>query len=1080
MNRHTLLAALTLAGAALTAAEPGRAIRMIPQSGISKTFKIVTDTDIELSVQFFRADVFRILAAPGGHYADPKNNPEKAQILADATEDASRVTFADTPEHATFTTTALTLTLDKATCRFTLLRPDGTPIWQELAPLNLTSNLTTQTLSSAPAEYYYGGGQQNGHFSHKGTRIDIRADGKWDEGGHPNPAPFYMSNAGYGTLRHTFSPGAYDFTDNSRITLQHNENRFDALYFVAPTFNRIIDLYTQFTGRPNFLPIWGLELGDADAYMTRDKETKAPKQRDDGTYVEITPDAIPVAQSYREHDMPGGWILVNDGYGCGHLQLPYTVKALASLGFHTGLWTEGALDLTAWEVGTAGTRVQKLDVAWTGPAYQHALECNRIAHTSLETNSDSRGFVWTVQGWAGTQRYGICWTGDQYGSWDLIRYHIPTLTGSGLSGQAYATTDVDGIFGGSPETYTRDLQWKCFTPALYVMNGWSNLNKSPWAYPEPYRSINRDYLKLKMRLTPLLYTYCRQAYDTGAPIVRPLLWNYPQDPKTWDNTTQYQFMLGSELLIAPVYTSMKVNRGWRKNIYLPQGAWVDYHDGRLTTGPATLEAYPVTLEKLPVFVRAGAIIPMYPEMLYNNQRPKDPLTFDVYPHGRTAFTLYEDDGLTRAYKTGAYTTQTITCAAPEDGLPGDILITLAPPSGDYQGKPHTRAYTFQIHTRAAPRHIMLGDQELLRLTATNNLQTAYDNALQTWYHDPADRHGILHIKLAPRPTGQPLTLHIAHNPAAEIAPTPPYPVPEITHELDKTEFTLTCDSEQGGSGINNAFDGSPETIWHSNYGKKDPEHTHPYTITIDLGRLAAVNGLGYLPRQNFGNGSIKGYEIYLSRHPGTFGAPVAKGEFQREYLDPAAEKKEPKYQTVGFTPTWARHMQIKVLSSLGGDRFGSAAEFDILQDLDQPPLPDENLYLADLKPLRATGPYANDKGLKAPAIRVDDTPWARGTTVRAGTELTYPLDGTYDRLMGHVGMEDAQGDGGLVTFRVFADDQMIFERLGMYGAQVKQLLDVNIPPAAKELRLTLTPEPGGSPADTGVWVDTRLVRKGSE
>ena len=171
--------------------------------------------------------------------------------------------------------------------------------------------------------------------------------------------------------------------------------------------------------------------------------------------------------------------------------------ALAGLGFHTGLWTEGALNRINWEVGHAGSRVQKIDVAWSGPAYQHALECNKVAAEGIERNADARAFVWTVQGWAGTQRYGICWTGDQYGNWDLIRYHIPTLITSGMSGQAYATTDVDGIFGGSPETYTRDLQWKCFTPAIYVMNGWSHMPKSPWNYEEPYRSINRDYLKLK-------------------------------------------------------------------------------------------------------------------------------------------------------------------------------------------------------------------------------------------------------------------------------------------------------------------------------------------------------------------------------------------------------------------------------------------------------------------------------------------------------------------------------------------------------------------------------------------------------
>ncbi len=207
---------------------------------------------------------------------------------------------------------------------------------------------------------------------------------------------------------------------------------------------------------------------------------------------------LSVAAKYREYDMPGGWILPNDGYGCGYSQLPEVVAGLKKYGFKTGLWTESGVDKIKWEVGTAGTRAQKLDVAWTGKGYQFSLDANMAAAQGILDHSDARPFVWTVMGWAGTQRYAVTWTGDQSGSWDYIRWHIPTLIGSGLSGQAYATGDVDGIFGGSPETYTRDLQWKTFTPVLMGMSGWSKAErKHPWWFDEPYRSINRDYLKLK-------------------------------------------------------------------------------------------------------------------------------------------------------------------------------------------------------------------------------------------------------------------------------------------------------------------------------------------------------------------------------------------------------------------------------------------------------------------------------------------------------------------------------------------------------------------------------------------------------
>ena len=592
--KQTFLSIFTLAAAMTFAVTPGKVIKMVPQSGISKSFDLITEHGITFRIQFYSPQVLRILAAPqklepqldragnpikdkdgnvmtyiSADFSDPLNNPEKAQILVGVPEDKTRVQFADNraENKLTFATSAVVLTVNKADTTFSLAYTDGTPIWSEAAPLNVEPAGTTQTLKTHADEFFYGGGQQNGYLSHKGRKIDIRADGNWGEGGHPNPAPWYMTNTGYGVLRHTFSQGVYDFSNEDTITTLHYENRFDAFYFVGIDFPGILNLYTKFTGRPNLIPRWGLQLGDADAYITRDEQTKDPAQNEDGSFKEVTPvDALKVAKAYRENDMPGGWLLVNDGYGCGHMQLGYTVDALANLGFYTGLWTEGALDRIKWEVGTAGTRVQTIDVAWSGAAYQHALECNKIAAEGIEENADARAFVWTVQGWAGTQRYGICWTGDQSGSWDLIRYHIPTLTCSSMSGQAYATTDVDGIFGGSNETFLRDLQWKCWTTAIYVMNGWSHVNKSPWSYPEPYKSLNRKALLHKNRIVPYVYSYLANAYKTGEPVVRPLVYNYPNDRTTWGEETKYQFILGDAFLVAPVYNAMKLNKGWKKNV----------------------------------------------------------------------------------------------------------------------------------------------------------------------------------------------------------------------------------------------------------------------------------------------------------------------------------------------------------------------------------------------------------------------------------------------------------------------------------------------------------------------------------
>lgn len=1079
--KHSLIAMALLAATSAFAVTPGKVIKMVPQSGVSKSFDVVTENGITMRLQFYTPTVFRLLAAPqtlepyldrrgnpvkdkdgnvktyvSANYADPLNNPDKAQILtAGAAEDKSRVTFRDNLEAGTYTfaTPSITVTLNKADSRISVSDSLGKVILEEAAPLDLTPTATTQTLKTHNDEFFYGGGQQNGHFSHKGQVIDIVADANWDEDGHSNPAPWYMTNTGYGVLRHTFSVGRYNFSDPSTITTTHRENRFDAFYFFGGNFKGTLDLYTAFTGRPNFIPMWGLELGDADAYMTRDPETRDPATNKDGSYKEIThEDALKVALEYRKNNMPGGWMLVNDGYGSGHMQLAYTVEALRALGFRTGLWTEGTLDLINWEVGTAGSRVQKLDVAWVGPAYQHALECNRSAAEGIENNSDARAFVWTVQGWAGTQRYGICWSGDQYGSWDLIRYHIPTLSCSSMSGQAYATTDVDGIFGGSPETYLRDLQWKVWTTAIYVMNGWSHLKKSPWGYEEPYKSLNREALLLKMRLTPFVYAYMRNAWDCGEPIVRPLLWNYPNDRKTWGNETQYEFMLGNEVLVAPVYNSMKLNKGWRKDIYLPEGTWIDFNDGRRTEGPTTLAAYPIDLTKIPVFVKAGSIIPLYPEMLSMGEKAPDPLTFAVYPKGQSSFEVYEDDGETRAYQKGEYSTQLVECIAPETEGTGDIQIVVNPAEGQFEGMLEKRVYEFEIHLRTKPINVFVNTHEILAV----NDATTYEHSRQAWYYDANDRYGVLHVKLHRQSVRDSAEVYVQVNPelAATLEPTAPYPVPEITNELDKEDFVVTASSWANNNGAKNAFDGTEDTMWHTYWGDDGQRPVnYPHTLDVDMNGLYAINAVSYLPRANLGNGVVKDYEVWVARFPGQY-TKVAEGAF--------APFTKVEARNIPFATTWARYVRLVFKSSQNGDKFASAAEIDILQDLNAAPLPDE------------TQPLSNQ------TVIVDGQSFNNCLKTTVNTEWTMDLDGTWDKVLGHAGMETGNTNEGTVTFTIYADGKQIFERLGMKPQDVKQLINVDIPAGAKQLRFVLTKQSTDcNDTATGVWTDMRFFRAGS-
>ena len=155
--------------------------------------------------------------------------------------------------------------------------------------------------------------------------------------------------------------------------------------------------------------------------------------------------------------------------------LPETAKELMSLNITMGLWTESDLTNQPYEVKEGMVRIRKLDVAWVGPGYEFAFDASKIAYEGIELYSEARGLVWMVEGWAGTQRFAVMWTGDQTGNWNNVKMHIPTFHSSGLSGMPWTAGDIDGIWGGSGETYVRDLQAKVFSPMLMSMSGWCKL-----------------------------------------------------------------------------------------------------------------------------------------------------------------------------------------------------------------------------------------------------------------------------------------------------------------------------------------------------------------------------------------------------------------------------------------------------------------------------------------------------------------------------------------------------------------------------------------------------------------------------
>jgi alpha-glucosidase (family GH31 glycosyl hydrolase) len=978
-------------------------------------------------VTFLDENLIRIQATAGDEPIDEQSG--KAPIVLAAEPVDVSVQQRDHGTHRSFATSVVELLVHPSPLRLELRRvSDGLTLWRELKPLSVTEDGTTQTLASTPDERIFGGGQQNGAFQFKGRLMEISYSGGWEEGDRPSPAPFYMSDRGYGVLRNTWSDGVYDFRSDGYITTTHAENRFDAYYMAGESTHGVLDLYTRLTGRAGLLPRWAFEYGDADCYNDGDNVKKpgtTPNGWSDGP-TGTTPDVVAaVAEKYREHDMPGGWILPNDGYGCGYTDLPDVVRRLGELGFHTGLWTEDGVEKIAWEVGTAGTRVQKLDVAWTGKGYQWALDANHDAAQGFLKNSDSRPFIWTVMGWAGIQRYAVTWTGDQSGSWDYIRWHVPTLIGSGLSGMNYSTGDVDGIFGGSPETFTRDLQWKCFTTVFMGMSGWSKAErKHPWWFDEPYRSINRRYMKVRQRLMPYIYTLARETETTGAPMVRGVMWDHPDDPHAFEYP--YQFFLGRELLVAPVYRSQAASGGWREGVYLPEGRWIDYWDGTVVDAGAggKVVDIPVDLGTLPVLVRAGAIIPMYPESLYDGEVPADPLTLDIYPHGKSEFVIYEDDGNTRAYRDGAFSLQRVAVDAAERS--DRITVTIEAVKGEFDGAFEERSYALHIHTRVPPEKILVDGKALARKSKAKS----YAAADRGWRYAPNDRFGVAHIK-----TGR-VTTRAAHSVVVSVDPRVAPVATGVYPKKPAGDGTITADalmvvgraSEEPGHPLENAFDGDPDT-WFRTVRDQSVAYG-PHEFTLSLGGRRVVEGFRISPRNDkyWKYGQVRNYEVYMADVNGLWGDPIATG-----VLEQTEEQQE-----VRFAPQAGRLLRFRVTSThddgvdpmvLGAGEAGGES-YDALAPVRVGPTTISEFRL--LERAAPAGPQitaslAEVAGKGAPDIRMNGLDFGHGLSVRGDSRLDFEIAGDWHTLRTEAGVDDTWAGEGTVRFQVWGDGRLLWD-----------------------------------------------------
>ncbi|WP_228991378.1 NPCBM/NEW2 domain-containing protein [Streptomyces sp. DH8] len=958
----------------------------------------LTAGQAEARVSFVSDETFRIELAPDGKFTDPTGDDI---VLPQGAPPRTR--WKDRGDRYELSTSAVTLRAYKTPLRFALHRADGSRIWSETKGLSWTGERTVQTLARGATEQFYGAGMQNGrgNTTHRDKTVEVAVDYDWNDGGHPNSVPFYLSSAGYGVFRNTYAPNTYAFTDP--VTTSAKERRFDAYYFAGGGAKDVIGQYTDLTGKPFLPPVYGMEIGDADCYL---HNANRGERR--------TLDALKVADGYVENDMPNGWMLVNDGYGCGYEDLEKTAQGLKDRNMELGLWTEDGIDGLADQV-KAGQRVAKLDVAWVGPGYKFALDACKDAYRGIEDNSDARGFTWAPESWAGAQRCGVQWSGDQKGDWEYIRWQIPTYAGATMSGLAYTTGDVDGIFGGSAKTYTRDLQWKMFLGTTMTMDGWAAKDKQPFRYGEPYTSVNRDYLKLKESLLPYQYNYAHEATETGVGMVRPLVLEHPDDPKAATEAAKYEFLSGEHFLVAPVYQDATE----RKDIYLPEGTWIDYWSGRTHQGPTTIDTYSAPLDTLPLFVKAGAAIPMWPGIRsYRDRTADSPLAWDVYPQGDTSFTLYEDDGVTREHRTGAYATQRADVRAPEHGA-GDVSVTINESRGDFTGKQTARPYEFTVHTGSEPRTVKL-DRTLPELTS----KSAYDRARQGWWYDRDDRGGVVHVKTAPLSTGKKFTVKLLGASAVggkKASAAAALDAPAGQEAAAGTPGTVLVDVTAGSTALTD-----------TTVSLRAPEGWQAATVQVPE-RIPA--------------GATRRVEVALT--------PPKDAEVRETTLTALA-----RYRTGGEARTSQQRLAVTVL----------------------PPPPGGDAWASDLVRLSETngyGPAERDRSngesgaSDGKTLTLAGTPYEKGIGTHADSAIAFHLGGRCTAFTADVGIDDEINGYGEVAFSVEGDGKVLWTSPKLTGASATVPVEVGLD-GVRRVQLKVTDTNGSKTGDHGDWAAARF------
>lgn len=345
-----------------------------------------------------------------------------------------------------------------------------------------------------------------------------------------------------------------------------------------------------------------------------------------------------------------------------------------------------------------------------------------------------RPFNLTRSGYAGVQRYSAVWTGDNVAYDEHMILGIRMVSSMGLSGIAFAGYDVGGFVGdANTNLFARWISLGAFSPFFRGHSMINSRDSEPWSYGEEVEQISRNYIKFRYQILPYIYSLFYDACQTGLPIQRSLCIDYTHNHKIYDGQYQNQYLFGPYFLVAPVESNKELVK-----IYLPPGEWYYLYNGHKYAGNSEI-ILECPMHKLPVFVKAGALIPMQPAKTHTKEI-SETLILHVYAGERSSFTYYEDDGSTFNYQKGQHARRELTY----DAAKREVLLSTL--EGEYLSPVKKLKVVFHGLDRQTQTLQVNGTQKTLKRDI-NRFFAAIEKFDPIYDPDPAPQEDVHVIEL---------------------------------------------------------------------------------------------------------------------------------------------------------------------------------------------------------------------------------------------------------------------------------------------------------------------------------------------